>query len=95
MFVQAMILMLREKVYFCKLSILYCRDSCTNDSVHNYAGTSGITDVCCCNHAVQLAGPIIAVNRPVDTSNNTPVSSKGSQISYIFSINTLRYVEIS
>ncbi|KAL1806071.1 hypothetical protein ACET3Z_029139 [Daucus carota] len=34
-------------------------------------GTSGITDVCCCNHTVQLAGPIIAVNA-VDTSNNTP-----------------------
>lgn len=35
-------------------------------------GTSSITDVSRCNHTAQLEGPIVAVNKPVDTSNKTP-----------------------
>ncbi|KAL8103027.1 hypothetical protein AgCh_027530 [Apium graveolens] len=38
-------------------------------------GTSSITDVSFCNHAAQLEGLIIGVNKPVDTSDKTPYTA--------------------
>lgn len=41
---------------------------------YDYTGTSSITDGSRCKHTAQLEGPIIAVNKPVDTSDKTQVS---------------------